>query len=79
MSVLIKNMSMPKSCVSCRWYKRWGCEIADIVTDETQSCPLVEVSTPHGRLIDTEELLERIEKYLNNVPAIIEAEKEEKE
>lgn len=57
MSVLIKGMEMPKSCVSCRWYKRLGCELEDLVTNTVQGCPLTEVPTPHGDLIDKTELL----------------------
>ena len=56
MSVLIKGMKMPKDCVSCRWHARWGCEITHLVTNIAQGCPLVEVPTPHGRLIDADEL-----------------------
>ena len=54
MSVLVKGMKMPKDCVSCRWHARWGCEITHLVTNIAQRCPLVEVPTPHGRLIDAD-------------------------
>ena len=63
MSVLIKGMKMPKDCVSCRWHARWGCEITHLVTNSAQRCPLVEVPTPHGRLIDAEKLERDIEQY----------------
>lgn len=57
MSVLVKGMEMPKDCVSCRWHARWGCEITGIVTNIAQGCPLIEVATPHGRLIDADAIL----------------------
>lgn len=87
MSILIKDMEMPESCVSCRWYKRLGCELEDLVTNAVQGCPLTEVPTPHGRLIDADELetdAEWSEHYddctafsraqINAAPTIIEAE-----
>ena len=63
MSILIKGMDMPKDCVSCRWHASWGCEITGIVTNGAQGCPLEEVPTPHGRLIDEGELKEWIEAW----------------
>lgn len=55
MSVIVKGMEMPKNCAEC------------FVTDETYckhlwndgryicrhpDCPLIEIPTPHGRLVD---------------------------
>ena len=60
MSVLIKDMEMPKSCVSCRLYKRLGCELEDLVTNAVQGCPLTEVPTLHGRLIDADALEDKL-------------------
>lgn len=71
MSVLIKGMEMPESCESCRFEDFGGC----MFRVKKEDCPLVEVPTPHGRLVDAGELLERVEEYLNNTPSIIEAEK----
>ena len=67
MGVYIKDVKMPKNCAEC---KMWGiCDlldfddyesICDAVVDgdlvRDKNCPLVEVQTPHGRLIDADEL-----------------------
>lgn len=90
MSILIKDMEMPESCVSCRWYKRLGCELEDLVTNAVQGCPLTEVPTPHGRLIDAGKLKAHhgvrvddnyggiravvFKRDIDNAPTIIEAE-----
>lgn len=66
MSVLIKGMEMPKDCVACRWHTRWGCEIAGIVTNTAQGCPLVEVPTPHGRLVDIDEVYRVLSKQYHH-------------
>lgn len=58
MSVLIKGMKMPKSCEECRLYEdEWclGREVDDSWSDfntRWKNCPLIEIPTPHGRLID---------------------------
>ncbi len=64
MSVLIKGMEMPKDCVSCRWHARWGCEITGIVTNAVQGCPLVDIPTPHGRLIDADALMHEFAEFV---------------
>ena len=67
MSVIIKGMKMPKSCDSCDLiqfddeefeahcplssYYRWCGTPPDY---RPEGCPLVEVPTPHGRLIDAD-------------------------
>ena len=67
MSVIIKGMGMPKSCDSCDLIQfddeeleahcplsphyRWCGTPPDY---RPEGCPLVEVPTPHGRLIDCE-------------------------
>lgn len=94
MSVIIKGMKMPKSCDSCDLiqfddeeleahcplspYYRWCGTPPDY---RPEGCLLVEVPTPHGRLIDENELLRH--KYgfsqtarviIKTTDAIIEAE-----
>ena len=60
MSVLIKGMEMPKSCDKCELMTaNYGCAFVGAVGGESYrkrawDCPLVEVPTPHGRLIDAE-------------------------
>ena len=71
MSILIKGMDMPTNCENCRlWYQDqdsehnvWSrCtalnhnEIIAFRTIRRADCPLVEVPTPHGRLIDADKL-----------------------
>jgi hypothetical protein len=67
MSVLLKGMEMPKDCWECPmqvYYssgKTW-CKSADMIIAEDYKpipfdgkpkwCPLVEVSTPHGKLVE---------------------------
>lgn len=68
MSILIKGMKMPRNCGECRL--RWRsvitdmdtCKVllkdiwkADLLTERLEDCPLVEVPTPHGRLVDADE------------------------
>ena len=94
MSVIIKGMKMPKSCDSCDLiqfddegleahcplspYYRWCGTPPDY---RPEGCPLVEIPTPHGRLIDENELLRH--KYgfsqtartiIKTTDAVIEAE-----
>ena len=100
MSVIIKGMKMPKSCDSCDLiqfddegfeahcplspYYRWCGTPPDY---RPEGCRLERVPTPHGRLIDADELIRCIEhafgdkdivKLLANIierqPTIIEAE-----
>ena len=64
MGVYIKGMKMPKNCDECNFsldcphdqhqdgYKMIG--------GRPNSCPMVEVSTPHGRLIDADSLKEKM-------------------
>lgn len=52
MSVLIKGMEKPKSCESCPFEDFGGC----MFRVQKEDCPLAEVPTPHGPLIDWDEL-----------------------
>ena len=76
MSVLIKGMDKPKNCYNC-WLK--GCVHKYMYFKD---CPIIEVSTPHGRLIDADKLLEHktdhdtISTHLVwNAPLVIESER----
>ena len=78
MSILIKGMKMPKNCDSCDLiqfddegleahcplspYYRWCGTPPDY---RPEGCLLVEIPTPHGRLIDADELIEFITEGLN--------------
>lgn len=51
MSVLIKGMKKPKSCDECPLADSYmACDAQSI------NCPIIEVPTPHGRLIDADAL-----------------------
>lgn len=65
MSLLIKGMDMPKTCQICRtarFDRIVDCEAFDLLSiaermyKRSPKCPLIEVSTPHGRLIDADKL-----------------------
>ena len=70
MHIILKGIDMPKSCGGCEFnycleggsYEWWECVILhdDINQFDTRrtDCPLVEIPTPHGRLIDIEKLKE---------------------
>lgn len=63
MSVLIKGMEMPERCESCPFEDFGGCMFR--VT--RSECPLIEVPTPHGRLIDADERIKAINKKADTV------------
>lgn len=84
MGVYIKNMNKPSKCNECYFNFKNYCDLLD---DNTPSdsidcrCPLVEVRTPHGRLIDADDykkLLADDSKLwvLDHSPTVIEAEEE---
>ena len=98
MSILIKGIEMPKSCEDCKFCigladTEWGMCAGCLIDDEYREassksgCPLVEVPTPHGRLIDADALDYKLSSsdrdiYVRGVleeeaPTIIEAEGEE--
>ena len=103
MSILIKGMEMPKCCDDCWALDEYGdyprCRITEeqrgynfrIREQRMEHCPLIEVPTPHGRLIDADALkVERpimdgsitvgvsyaiTRKEIDEAPTVIEAEK----
>ena len=76
MSVIVKNMEMPERCGRCffvRWsnlHQTAWCTLAqeacfedfsrDYKNRRADFCPLVEIPTQHGRLIDTDEPMTKI-------------------
>ena len=71
MSIFIKGMEMPENCNKCRFQSalRLYCDAMPYNfcgnTDDIERpdfCPLIEVPTPHGRLIDADEF----EREFNN-------------
>lgn len=83
-SVLIKGMKMPKNCLVCKLRGDgsdskyiWDCPFTGLEytreegeTRRLDGCPLVEVPTPHGRLIDADELANKTFYSTTNVPYI---------
>lgn len=101
MSILIKGVEMPKCCKNCFGCNAdlfsdngiacvvYLCQFTRTATGEEgvlDICPLIEVPTPHGRLIDADAIpMEKQEltvcdhwaitvNDLDNMPTIIEAE-----
>lgn len=75
MSLLIKGMDIPKRCLDCPCYD-WSDEVcrgegvaeAFIIEnseERSEFCPLIEIPTPHGRLIDADKLAKVIEDAMN--------------
>lgn len=72
MSVIIKGMKMPEKCENCPCYDYidYVCRADDCFApfdvenpeERSEHCPLVEIATPHGRLIDADALLRVIEE-----------------
>lgn len=88
MSIIIKGLDMPKEGV---WYNivitSNGKGFVDVVSKDnaltnTESIQAVEISTPHGRLIDADALPKDmfldtpivLQKDIDNAPTILEAE-----
>ena len=73
MSIRIKGMKMPDDCKTCDLCQYddgfWGFCFAndERIADEgrREDCPLIEVPTPHGRLIDADELIKEINKRID--------------
>ena len=71
MSVLIKGIEMPKSCLICVCnIPKGNCDLWRNQTPEEHrrerhpDCPLVEVPTPHGRLIDADALIKLLDNCM---------------
>lgn len=98
MSIILKGIDMPKSCGGCEFnynleggsYEWWECVILhdDINQFDTRrtDCPLIEIPTPHGRLIDGDKFKEtmgdtnmdiytdEVKEHIDDAPTILEAE-----
>lgn len=93
MGVYIAAMDLPKECIECQFdipdkdgYPRCVILHRFIIDGNTFSnCPLVEIKTPHGRLIDEDALIDdlieqkipfnaRINESIIITPTILEAE-----
>ena len=63
MGIYIKGMEMPESCEECALMLELGRVVECGCSPE--SCPLVPVKTPHGRLIDADALVDTV--YYTNI------------
>ena len=65
MSLIIKGLDMPKNCFQCSFNDGIFCALIDNDTDAfiknnpteqstkvLDNCPLIEIPTPHGRIVD---------------------------
>lgn len=79
MSVMIKGMEMPKSCHDCDLFSGEGflCPLVIETTNDwtrefmykrVDECPLVEIPTSYGRLIDADNLVKVLQNTLDNYP-----------
>ena len=69
MSVLIKGMDMPTNCADCKVRIAIGCCGNLPHNMRMPNCPLGEVPTPHGRLIDADALgIGKAKREVFNVP-----------
>ncbi len=77
MSVLVKDMRFPNYCSDCEFSKPWGnsgtyCSRYPWKDDvkywksKPDWCPLVEIPTPNGRLIDEEAVVDHFVNLSNN-------------
>ena len=101
MSLLVKGLKMPDKCGCCKlFHAEYPMHCTAIKEHRTASapygmsrpdwCPLVEIKTPHGRLIDADALMQTYCRHefssdmgdameiLDNYPTVIEAEKKDK-
>ena len=68
MGIYVKGARMPNCCLECMLYNGHGCkatmQMFHPITNvgvRVDSCPLVEVEEPHGRLIDADALADDLE------------------
>ena len=89
-SVIVKGMEMPKTCNDCGLRDSFDCWITDSYIEarfskRNEDCPLVEIPTPHGDLVDRNKLLAEYDrqhegeagkarKIMEQAKAVIEAE-----
>lgn len=93
MSVFIKGMKMPKNCDKCPCCCDLGCAVKHIsmttkqmIENRPDWCPLAELPSEHGRLIDADEIYfsmtnstdqDIAEEAIRETPTVIESEGEE--
>lgn len=71
MSLLIKGMDMPSACNKCQFHNAYICTAKGspvslqiyLCDKKPCDCQLAEIPTSHGRLIDANEIREKMKKY----------------
>ena len=74
MGVYIPNMKMPTYCGECVLCDEYSLHVECVITGDKahykkalegrmDNCPLVEIPTPHGRLIDERDVLKLIRQW----------------
>lgn len=80
MSILIKSMEMPKTCYDCYFCRTYDepnqgyfciplfadLHRTDFTKKRIDACPLVEVPTPYGDLIDREALIKALHTWFDD-------------
>ena len=70
MSILVKNMKMPRKCLWCPLQHIGLCQVTktDVNSDlgkRADDCPLVELPEKHGDLIDRDEVRNDVFRHLS--------------
>ena len=100
-SVIVRGMEMPTTCCNCKFREPFidfaYCHLAEMDMEYEESdncrhpdCPLVEIPTTHGRLVDIKSVEDRkfttvdneyerwwngaLDSVVDNAPTVIEAE-----
>lgn len=85
MSYIVKSRDFPKSCNECQHcggdFDGYWCDLLNkwldipISSKKDKKCPMVEISVPHGRLIDADNLHRCIKAMLgdSNVITVFES------
>lgn len=72
MSIIIKGMGMPWCCEECPMFDAFDDDYCRLISMQTpggkrlNDCPLVEIPTPHGKLIDSDALADDLEWDANH-------------
>ena len=63
MSVIVKGMKMPDSCYHCKIAESCRHYITNYSNRRPNDCPLVALPDHHGRLVDADEMLKRLQEW----------------
>lgn len=68
MSILVRGMKMPETCSDCELYQYGFCMVTENDCDKAwtqrqDDCPLIEVQSPHGDLVDRNYLITEYDRH----------------